>query len=160
MQHFYNSSFRILNRCAEIPPPPLALLATVLPKAHTSHSRMSGSEWETTPSWLSGSLKSLLYNFSVYSFYLFLISSASIRSLPFLSFTVPLFGWNVPLRFLIFLKRSLVFPFLLFSSFFFCIVHWRRPLCLSLLFSGTLHLVGYTFPFLLCFHYSSFLCYL
>ena len=115
---FINSSFRILNSCAEIPPPPLALFATVLPKAHTSHSRMPGSEWETTPLWLSGSLKSLLYNFSVYSFYFFLIFSASIRSLPFLSFIVPIFGWNVPLRFPVFLKRSLVFPFLLFSSFF------------------------------------------
>ena len=37
--------FRILNSSAGIPSPPLALLATVLPKAHlSSHSRMSGSE--------------------------------------------------------------------------------------------------------------------
>ena len=52
------SSFRILNSSARIPSPPLALLAAVLPKAHlTSHSTMSGSELETTPSWLSGSLR-------------------------------------------------------------------------------------------------------
>jgi len=31
--------------------------------------------------------------------YLFLISSASVRSLPFLSFIVPIFAWNVPLSF-------------------------------------------------------------
>ena len=45
------SSFRILNSSAGIPSSPLTLLAAVLPKAHlTSHSRMSGCEWETTPS--------------------------------------------------------------------------------------------------------------
>ena len=46
----------------------------------------------------------------------FLVSSASVRSLPFLSFFVPIFAWNVPLECLVFLKRSLVFPILLFSS--------------------------------------------
>ena len=75
------SSFRILSSSAEIPSPPLALLAAVLPRAHlTSHSRMSDSEWEITPLWLSELLRSFLYS-SVYSSYLFLISSASIRSL-------------------------------------------------------------------------------
>ena len=77
---------------------------------------MSGSGWVTTPSWLSGSLRSFLYNYSVYSFRLFLVSSASIRSLLFLSFVVSIFGWNVPLIFPIFLMRSLVFLLLLFSS--------------------------------------------
>ena len=58
----------------------------MLPKSHlTSHSRMSGSRWVITPSWLSGSWKSFLYSSSVYSCHLFLISSASVRSLPFLS---------------------------------------------------------------------------
>ena len=52
----------------------------------------------------------------VYSFHLFFISSASTRSLPFLSFILPIFWWNSPLMFPIFLKRSLVFPLLLFSS--------------------------------------------
>ena len=53
------SSFRILNTSSGMPSPPLALLAAVLPKAHlTSHCRMSGSEWETTPWWLFGSLRS------------------------------------------------------------------------------------------------------
>ena len=50
-----------------------------------------------------------------------LISSASVRSIPFLSFTEPIFAWNVPLVSLIFLKRSLVFPTLLFSSIS---LHW------------------------------------
>ena len=70
----------------------------MLPKAHlTSNSRMSGSRWVITPLWLSGSLRSFLRSSSVYSYHLFLISSASIRSVPFLSFIVPIFAWNVPL---------------------------------------------------------------
>ena len=38
------------------------------------------------------------------------------RSIPFLSFIELIFAWNIPLVSLIFLKRSLVFPILLFSS--------------------------------------------
>ena len=86
---------------------------------------------------------------SVYSCHLFLVSSASVRSILFLSFFVPIFAWNVPLVFLTFLKRSLVFPILLFSF-----VSWHCPLRKAflspLLFSGTLHSNGYIFPFLLC----------
>ena len=44
------------------------------------------------------------------------VSPVSIRSLPFLSSIVPILGWNVPLIFPIFLKRSLFLPFLVFSS--------------------------------------------
>ena len=104
----------------------------MLPKAHlTSHSRMSGSRWVITPLWLSGSWRSVLYSSSVYSCHLFLISTASVRSIPLLSFLEPIFAWNVPLVSLISLKRSLVFPILLFSSIS---LHWspRRAL-LSLL---------------------------
>ena len=61
-------------------------------------------------------MKIFLYSSSVYYFHLFLISSASVRSIPFLSFIVPIFAWNVPLVSLIFLKGSLVFPILLFES--------------------------------------------
>ena len=50
-----------------------------------------------------------------------LISSASVRSILLLSFIVPIFAWNVPLVALIFLKRSLVFQILLFSSIS---LHW------------------------------------
>ena len=83
---FTASSFRIWNSSTGIPSPPLALFIVMLPKAHlTSHSRMSGSRWVITPSWLSASWRSLLYSSSVYSCHLFLISSASVRSLPFLS---------------------------------------------------------------------------
>ena len=114
------ASFRTWGSSTGIPSPPLALFVVMLPKAHlTSHSRMSGARWVITPSWLSGSWRSFLYNYSVYSCHLFLISCASVRSIPFLSFIEPIFAWNVPWVSLIFLKRSLVFPFLLFSVYLF-----------------------------------------
>ena len=55
----------------------------------------------------------------------------SVRSITFLPFTVPIFVWNVPFISWIFLKRSLVFSILLFSSISF---HWSlRKASLSLL---------------------------
>ena len=48
-------SFRIWNSQAGIPSPPLALVIVKFPTGHlASHSRMSGSRWVITPSWLSG----------------------------------------------------------------------------------------------------------
>ena len=115
------SSFRIWNSSTGNPSSPLALFVVMLPKAPlTLHSRMSGSRWVITPLWLSGSWRSFLYS-SVYCCYLFLISSASVRSIPFLSFIEPIFAWNIPLVSLIFSKRSPVFPILLFSSIS---LHW------------------------------------
>ena len=59
---FTASSFRIWNSSAGISSPPLDLFIVMLPKAHlTSHSRMSGSRWVITPSWLCGSWRSFLY---------------------------------------------------------------------------------------------------
>ena len=58
------------------------------------------------------------------------LPSASVRSIPLLPFTVLIFAWNVPLVSLILLKRSLVFPILLFS---FIPLHWslrKAFLCL------------------------------
>ena len=94
----------------------------MLPKAHlTFHHRTSRPRWVITPLWLSGSWRPFLYSSSVYSCHLFLISSTSIRSIPFLSFIVPVFAWSVPFVSLIFLKRSLVFSISLFSSIS---LHW------------------------------------
>ena len=77
---FTASSFRIWNSSTGIPSPPLALFIVMLSKAHlTSHSSMSGSRWVITPSWLSGSRRSFLYSFIVYSSHFFLISSASVQ---------------------------------------------------------------------------------
>ena len=62
------------------------------PRIHPNpHSRMSGSRWVITPLWSSGSWRHFLYISSVCSCHLFLISSASVRSLPFLSFLLPLY---------------------------------------------------------------------
>ena len=67
----------------------------MLPKAHlTFHSRKSDSRWVIAPSWLSGSLRSFLYSSSVYSWHHLLISSTSVRSMPFLSFIVPISAVN------------------------------------------------------------------
>ena len=66
---FTASSFRIWNSS-------ISFFVVKLPKAHlTLPSRMSGSRWVITPSWLSGLWRSFLYSSSVYSCYLFLISS-------------------------------------------------------------------------------------
>ena len=111
---------------------------------------MSGARWTTTASWLSGSLRPYLYSSSVYSCHLFLISSASVSSLPFLSFIIPTIAWSIPLISPVFLRRYLVFPVLSFSSVV-CTVPVRSPCYLSLVFSGTLYSVGYIFPFLPCF---------
>ena len=156
---FTASPFRIWKSSAGILSPALALFIVMLPKAHlTSHSKASGSRWVITPSWLAGSLKSFMYSSSVYSFHLF-VSSACLRSIPFLSFYVPIFAWNVRLVSLIFLTRSLVFPILLFPLFL-CIVQLGRLAYLSLLFFGTLHLDGISLLFPFFFSFSSFLSYL
>ena len=66
---FTASPLRIGNNSAGIPSPPLTFFVVMLPKAHlTLHSRMSGSRWVITPSWLSGWWRS----FSVQFFCVFL----------------------------------------------------------------------------------------
>ena len=134
---FTASSFRIWNSSTGMPSPPLALFVVMLPKAHlTSHSRMFGSRWVITPSWLSGSWRSFLYS-SVYSCYLFFLSSASVRSLPFVLYWAH-FCMKCSLGISNFLKRSLVFPILFFSSFS---LHWslrKSLLCLlAILWNST-----------------------
>ena len=58
------SSFRISNSSTGIPSLPFAMIIVMLSQVHfTSHSRISGSRWVTTPSLLSRSLRHILYNF-------------------------------------------------------------------------------------------------
>ena len=145
------SSFRVLNSSTGIWSHPLALLTAVLPKPHlTSFSRMSGSGLLTTPLQSFGSSGSFLYSSVGYSFLLFLISSASTRSLPFMSFIVPIFGHRVPWCLQFSWRDLQSCPFCCFLLVLYS-VHWRRPSCLSVLFFGNLRLVGYSFPFLPCF---------
>ena len=153
---FTASSFRIWKSSTGIQSPPLALFIVMLSKAHlTSHSKMSGYRWVITQSWLFGSWRSFLYSSSVHSCNLFLKSSASVRSISYLSSIEPIFAWNVPLVSLIFLKRSLVFPILLFSSIS---LHWslKKAFLSLLLFLELCIQMGISFLFFFAFHFSSF----
>ena len=91
----------------------------------------------------------IFYRSSWDSCHLHLLLSASSRSLTLLSFIVPIFAWSVPLVTPIFLKSSILFTILLFSSNSYT-AHLRRLSYLSLLFSGGLHSIWYSFPDLLC----------
>ena len=155
---FTASSFRIWNSSTGIPSPPLVLLIVILPKAHlTSHSRMSGSRWVITPSWFSELWRSLLYSSSVYYCHLLLISSASVRSIPLLSFIEPIFARNIPLVSLIFLKLSLVFS-IVFLYFFVLIAEgFLISPCYSL---EPCIQMGISFLFSFAFSFSSFHSYL
>ena len=104
-------------------------------------------------------IKISLDSSSVFSCHLFLISSASVRFLPVLSFILPISAWNTLLVSLIFLKWFLVFPILLFSSIS---LYWSlRKAFLSLLaIFGTLHSNRYILPFLLLHFWFAVLIYI
>ena len=79
---FTASSFRIWKSSTGISSSPLALFVVMFSKVHlSSHSGMSDSRRVIILSWSSGSWRYFLYSSSVYSCYLFLISSASVRSI-------------------------------------------------------------------------------
>ena len=129
----------------------------MLPKAHlTSHSRMSGSRWVITPTWLSGSWRSFLYSYSVYSCHLFLISSASVRSIPFLFFIEPIFTWNVPLVISNFLEEISSLSYSNVFLYFFALITKEGFLispCYYLELCIQMHI---SFLFSFAFHFSSF----
>ena len=131
-----------------------------LPKAHlTSHSRMSGSRWAITPSWLSGSLRSFLHSSSVYSCHLS-ISSASVRSLPvFVLYCAYLCMKCLPWVSPIFFKRSLESSPFYCLPLFICIIHLRWLSDLFLLSSKTRIEMSVSFLFSFAFRFS-FLSYL
>ena len=113
------SSFRTWNSSAGIPSPPLALFVEML--LRPTWLRFPGclalGEWSHHRGYL-GLEDLFLYSFSFYSCHLFLISSASVRSILFLSFIEPIFAWNVPLVSLIFLKISTLSHSIVFLYFF------------------------------------------
>ena len=132
---FTASSFRIWNSSTGIPSHPLALFVVMLPKAHlTSHSRMSGSRWVITSSWLSGSWRCFFVQF----FCVFLPPVLNIFCFCQVP-TISVLYWvhlclKCSLGISTFLKRSLLIPILLFSSTFFFLLHWSlRKSLLSLL---------------------------
>ena len=101
----------------------------------------------TVPSWLSWSLRYILYS-SLCSCHLFLISSASVRSLPcfVLCYAHPCIKSSLDTS-NFFEAISSLFQSIVFL-YFFCMVHLRRLSYLSLLFSETPPSEGYLFPFL------------
>ena len=124
--------FRVWNSLGGIPSPPLGFFIVMLRKAPTwlcTVGCLAVGEWSHHHGYL-GHEDLFLYSSSMFSCHLFLIPSVSVRPIPFLPFIEPIFAWNVPLVSLIFLKRSLVFPILLFSSIS---LHWslrKAFLCL------------------------------
>ena len=147
---FTASSSRVWNSSTGIPSPPPALSIVMFPKAHLICILwcLALGEWSHYHGYL-GHEDLFLYSSSVYFYHLFLICSASVKPLLFLSFIEPIFACNVPLLSLIFLKRFLVFPNLLFSSIS---SYWslKKAFLISLLFFEILHSDGYIFPLLLC----------
>ena len=96
-------------------------------------------------------IKTFLYSSSGYSCHLFLIYSSSVRSLLFFVLYCSHLCMKYSLDSSSFLAgiSSLSHSFFFFFNLF--IVHLRRTPHLSLLFSGTLHSVGYIFLFAPCF---------
>ena len=111
------SSFRIWNSSAGIPSPPLVLFVAMLPNAHlTSHSRMPGSRSVTTPSQPSGYYKlfyRVLLSILATSYWSLLLLFGPCHFCPLLCLSLHETALLVSP---IFLKRSLVFPILSFSS--------------------------------------------
>ena len=148
---FTASSFRIWNSSTGILSPPLALFIVMLPKSLlTSYSRMSGSSWVwvITSLWLSRLWESLLHSSSVFSCHLFLISCISVRSKPFLSFSVPSFAWNTPLVSNFLEEISSLSHSIVFLYFFVLIT--EEVFLISLCYSLELCIqMGYIFPLLI-----------
>ena len=93
----FTASFRIWNSSTGIPSPAWALFIVMLPNAHLTfiHGCLALGEWSyCLIIWI---IKIFLYSSSMYSFHFFLISSTSVKSIPFLSFLSPflyeMFPW-------------------------------------------------------------------
>ena len=109
-------------------------------------------------------LLAIIYIYSpccyIYVLYIyFWISSASIRSLPFLHFIVPIFGWNFPLIFPILLKRSHLSPSVVFLYFFALFIEEGLLVSLAILWSSALSWMYLSlFPLLFTSLLSSAIC--
>ena len=155
---FTSSSFEVWNSSAGIPSPPLAFFIVMFPKAHlTSHSRMSGSRWVTTSSWISRSLRL----FCILFLCILATFSKSLLLGPY-DFC-PLLCWSLHEIFPWFsnfpeeissLSHSVVFLcfFALFTYEGFLLSRCFLELCSILL--------GISFPFSFAFPFSPFLSYL
>ena len=101
------------------------------------------------------------------------LTSASVRSIPFLSSIVPIFSWNLPLISLIFFEEisslshsivSLYFSALISEEVFLIFPYYSLELCIqmgiSVHFGSTYTQMGISFLFAFAFSFSSFLSYL
>ena len=101
-------------------------------------------------------IKTFLYSSLMYYWHLFLISSVSVKSLPFLSFMMNIFAWNIPLVSPILLKRSLAFPILLLTSISLCCSVKKAFLSfLAIFYNSAFKWIYFSFPPLL---FASLLC--
>ena len=124
---FTASSFRIWNSSTGIPSPPSALYVVILPKTHlTSHSRMFGYRWMTTPSWFIGVIK----NFFVKFFCVFLpLSIWLLKSMIHLEFIL-MYGIRYGVNF-IFSLMTVQFQYHLLKKPIFALVIWHIHLSYS-----------------------------
>ena len=136
--HIKCSTYSIIiwmwNSSTGIPSLPLALFMVMLPKAHlTWHSRMLAlGEWSHHHAYLAH--ENLFLDSPVYSCHL-LISSASVRSLPFLSFIEPIFAWKVSLGISNFLEEISSLSHSIVFLYFFALItseEFLSSLCYSL----------------------------
>ena len=135
VQHFHSIIIWTWNSSTGIPSLPLALFIVMLPKAHlTWHSRMLAlGEWSHHHAYLAHE-NLFLDSPSVYSCHL-LISSASVRSLPFLSFIEPIFAWKVSLGISNFLEEISSLSHSIVFLYFFALItseEFLSSLCYSL----------------------------
>ena len=124
----------------------------------TSHSRVSDSRWVSTLLWFSRSLRPFFFYIvllCIFANFSQIYSSSSLRPLPFMSFIVPTFAWNIPLVSPVFSKRTLVFPVLLISFISWHCSIKKAILSLLAIFCNTAFSYIYIF-FLLSFHFLLF----
>ena len=102
-------------------------------------------------------IKTFLFNSSVYSYQLslischfILISSASFRFTPFLSLLCPSLHEMLPSISDFLEQITSLFHSVVFHYIFVCFVHSGKLSYLSLLFFGTVYSNGYIIPFLIC----------
>ena len=148
------SSFRVWSSSVGILSPSLALFIMMLPKSHlTLHSKyLALGEWSHHHDYLGH------YSSSVYSCHLFLISSASFVSIPFLSIIVPIFVWNVPLLSNFLEELSSLCQSVVFLCFFALIT--KEGFLIYPCYSSELSIhMGISFLFSFAFSFSSFLSY-
>ena len=97
-----------------------------------------------------------LYSSSLYSCHLFLISSASVRSIPFLSFIVLFFAWNFPFVISNFLEEISSVSDPIVFLYFFALITEEGFLISPCYFLELCIQMGISFLFSFGFHFSSF----